>query len=549
MGALTAACVLPAAAAAADLRPCGSARCGTVVVPLVAADPAAGTIRVGYELYAHRGGARARDTVLVSAGSDGVPTTANRAALLTLLTPLRDHRDIVLVDARGTGRSGRVGARRDAYGAGAAAEDLDAVRAELGVVHVELYGAGDGARVALAYAVRHADRLRSLVLDGGPRATLFSGDGRAQAHALARALGSGEPIVTRLAARLRMRPLRAHGRIDDDALARVAANGGARALGELVAASTAALHGDPLPLARLVAETQPPASRQAVQARAGACHDDAARVPAAQADGGPFRGATWQRALGLAGCKDWPQPATPDPVLPAGAVPGGQATLVLAGELAVQAPSATLRRVAALFPSGRYVRVRGAGALPALSDPDGCAAALARAFLQTRGRVDPGCARRPARPQGVSAFPPTLAAAPAALRDAKAHGRDRSTLADRRAATVAALAVADALTGAEAAGAPTSVPGLRGGSALVTRRGTGLTLALRGLRFVRDAALDGIVTHDRETGSVYAALSMHAADGSSRAFVLTWSTRQVKGYAAARGSADGRPLLLVLRAP
>jgi hypothetical protein len=42
---------------------------------------------------------------------------------------------------------------------------------------------------------------------------------------------------------------------------------------------------------------------------------------------------------------------------------------------------------------------------------------------------------------------------------------------------------------------------------------------------------------------------MHAADGSSRAFVLTWSTRQVKGYAAARGSADGRPLLLVLRAP
>ena len=52
----------------------------------------------------------------------------------------------------------------------------------------------------------------------------------------------------------------------------------------------------------------------------------------------------------------------------------------------------------------------------------------------------------------MTAFPATLAAAPAALRDAKAHGRDRSTLADRRAATAAALGVADVLADAEAAG-------------------------------------------------------------------------------------------------
>ena len=55
--------------------------------------------------------------------------------------------------------------------------------------------------------------------------------------------------------------------------------------------------------------------------------------------------------------------------------------------------------------------------------------------------------------------------------------------------------------------------GLRGGSASVTRRGTGLTLTLRGLRFVRDAALDGLVTHDTKTGSVYAAVTLRAADG------------------------------------
>ncbi|MDX6562611.1 MAG: hypothetical protein QOD65_2425 [Gaiellales bacterium] len=547
--AVTAACALPSAASAADLRPCGSARCGSVTVPLVAADPAAGTVRVGFEVYAHRRGAKPRDTVLVSAGSDGVPTTAGRAALLALLEPLRERRDIVLVDARGTGTSGRVGARRDAYGAGAAAGDLDAVRHDLGAGHVELYAAGDGARIALAYAARYGDRLRALVLDGGPSAALFGGDGRAEAHGLGKALGAGEPVVARLAARLRTRPLRVHGRIDDDAVARAAVRADARSLAELPAAATAALEGDAVPLARLVARTAAPPGRQAAQARASNCLDDAPPAASAAVNGGPFTAPTWLRALGLAACKGWPQPATPDPVVPPGAALSGAPALVLAGESGVGAPSATLRKAASLLPSGIYVRVRGAAALPALSDPSGCAGVLARAFLATRGKPSPACASRPARPRGVTAFPLSLASAPAAFRDAKTHGRDRSTLADRRAATAAALGVADALADAETATAPASVKGLRGGSAAVLRRATGVTLTLRGLRFVRDAALDGLVTYDGKTGSVYAALSLHAADGSTRAFVLTWNTKQAKGYAAARGSADGRPLLLVLRAP
>jgi hypothetical protein len=324
---------------------------------------------------------------------------------------------------------------------------------------------------------------------------------------------------------------------------------GAQALAQLPAAATAALAGDALPLARLVADAAPPAARQAAQARASSCHDDAPPAPAATVDGGMFTGPTWLRALGLAACKGRPQPAAPDPVLPEGATLTTAPALVLAGEHAVQAPSATLRRVAGLLPSGRYVRVRGAGALPALSDPEGCAGAIARAFLKTRGKVSPGCASRPTATGGVTAFPLTLQAAPAALRDARAHGRDRSTLADRRAATVAALGVADALASAEAPGAPARVQGLRGGSAVVTRRAGVLTLSLKSVRFVRDAALDGVVTNDTTSGSVYAALTLTAADGSARAFVLTWDTKQAKGYAAARGSAEGRPLLLVLRAP
>jgi pimeloyl-ACP methyl ester carboxylesterase len=549
IAALGALCALPALAGAAELKPCaGGVRCGSVTVPLVASDPSAGTLAVGFEVAAHRGGGKARDTVFVTAGSDGVPTTSDRTALLALLDPLRARDDIVLVDARGTGRSGTVGERRDAYGAGAAAGDLDAVRATLGIGHIELYGAGDGARIALAYAARHADRLRALVLDGGPRATLFSGDGSAEAHALAKALGPAQPVVARLAARLRTKPLHAHGRIDDDALARVAAGGVAETLTELPGAATAALHGDPVPLARLVATSVPPATAGAAAAKAALCHDDATPAPTSQIDGGPFTGATWRRVLGLTACKGWPAPATPDPVLPAGAPLGNEPALVLGGQFDVRSPTSTLRKVAALLPSGAFVRVRGAGSLPALSDPSGCAATIAVAFLKTRGHAGNGCASHVVRPLGVTDFPATLASAPAALRDAKAHGRDRSTLADRRAATVAALGVADALDSAEAPGAPASITGLRGGTASVTRHGTTTALTLHGMRFVRDAAIDGLVTHDSKTGSVFATLTLRAADGT-RAFVLTWSTSQVKGYAAARGSSDGRPLLLVLRAP
>ena len=244
-------------------------------------------------------------------------------------------------------------------------------------------------------------------------------------------------------------------------------------LGELPAAVIAALTGDAAPLARLVARAETPAGRQAAQARASNCHDDAPPAAAAQVDGGPFTGATWLRALGLAACKGWLPPAAPDPVLPAGATPAGAPALVLGGRArrrGADSDAAQGRRPAA---PGTYVRVRGAGALPALSEPGGCAArSRARVPARRAGKISAGCASRACVPHGVSAFPARLATAPAALRDAGAHGRDRSTLADRRAATVAALGVADALAGAEAGGAPTPVTGLRGGSARVTRRGT-----------------------------------------------------------------------------
>ena len=80
---------------------------GHIVRPLDPADPAAGEIRVGYELYPATGGP-ARGTVLAIEGGPGYATTDSRDYYLELVGPLAPHRNLLLIDARGTGRSGAI---------------------------------------------------------------------------------------------------------------------------------------------------------------------------------------------------------------------------------------------------------------------------------------------------------------------------------------------------------------------------------------------------------------------------------------------------------
>ena len=391
------------------------------------------------------------------------------------------------------------------------------------------------------------------MLDGGPSATLFAGDGRAEAHGLGKALGSGEPIVARLAARLRTRPLRVHGRIDDDALARAVVRADARSLVRAARPrppppST----GDGVPLARLVGSND-----GAAGARGGSGAGEqlprqrAARRRAADVDGGPFTAPTWLRALGLAACKGC-------------ATARDARSRRASGCRAERCSRARARRRARRRradgdpPEGRgpaavgHLRARARSGRVARAERSERLRGRARARRSWRSaaRSAPDARAGPRARRGVTAFPATLAAAPAALRDAKAHGRDRSTLADRRAATAAALGVADVLADAEAGGAPHL------GQGAARRIGDRDTAPGRPSRS-RCAACASSATRrstassrtTSKSGSVYAALSLRAADGSTRAFVLAWNTKQAKGYAAARGSADGRPLLLVLRAP
>ena len=65
------------------------------------------------------------------------------------------------------GRCGELlGSRSDAYGTGAAVDDMVAVLDALGLARVDVYGDSYGSFAAQALALRHPGRVRSLVLDG-----------------------------------------------------------------------------------------------------------------------------------------------------------------------------------------------------------------------------------------------------------------------------------------------------------------------------------------------------------------------------------------------
>jgi pimeloyl-ACP methyl ester carboxylesterase len=136
------------------------------------------------------------DPLVFLAGGPGQGAARMAAAVGAAFARVRRHRDIVLVDQRGTGRShplecasatesleamfaadedstARVRAcleHLDAdvrhYTTVPAMDDLDEVRAWLGYERVNLYGGSYGTRAALVYLRRHERHVRSVVLDG-----------------------------------------------------------------------------------------------------------------------------------------------------------------------------------------------------------------------------------------------------------------------------------------------------------------------------------------------------------------------------------------------
>ncbi|HEV7432614.1 MAG TPA: alpha/beta fold hydrolase, partial [Steroidobacteraceae bacterium] len=163
--------------------------CGSLQQALDPLGVVPGTVAVYFEYYPHSGPDPSRGTLVATEGGPGYPATESRASYLALYKPLRSTHDVLLMDNRGTGRSGAVncpelqraplltlenvaacgrslGARAPLYSTTLASDDLAAVLDALALGRIDLYGDSYGTFFAQVFAVRHADKLRSLVLDG-----------------------------------------------------------------------------------------------------------------------------------------------------------------------------------------------------------------------------------------------------------------------------------------------------------------------------------------------------------------------------------------------
>jgi pimeloyl-ACP methyl ester carboxylesterase len=186
----------PAKATAVELHKCdlGAARplrCGHVTVPVRRGEPALGTMRIAFAVRPRSDRKRpSLGTVLATDGGPGYASTATPfvRSLNAALKPLLRRRDVVFVDARGTGRSevvdcpalqrgliqesiavgecaDQLGPSYSAYTTAETAHDLDVVREALGLRKVFFYGDSYATLLGQAYAVRHPSSLRGLILD------------------------------------------------------------------------------------------------------------------------------------------------------------------------------------------------------------------------------------------------------------------------------------------------------------------------------------------------------------------------------------------------
>ena len=162
--------------------------CGSITRPLDPSGVVPGHITVGFEYYPRNDLSRARlGTILPQEGGPGYSSTGSRAFYLAIFDPLRDGRDVLIVDKRGTGRSApincpdlqtgstdldavaacarQLGNRAWFYGTDYAVGDIIAVMNALAIDDVDFYGDSYGTFVGQVLAGLYPNRLRSIILD------------------------------------------------------------------------------------------------------------------------------------------------------------------------------------------------------------------------------------------------------------------------------------------------------------------------------------------------------------------------------------------------
>ena len=191
-------CQIGAADSAQHLQ----ALCTTFMVPEDRANPEGRKIGLHVAWLKARASHPKPDALFFIAGGPGQASTEAFLEESSAFDRIRNDRDIILVDQRGTGSSNRLdcpelpsdlppgdaalsAAVRDClkrlpgdprfYTTTVAVQDLEAVRAALGYSQVDLYGISYGTRVALQYLRAYPGSIRSVILDGVVPADLALG--------------------------------------------------------------------------------------------------------------------------------------------------------------------------------------------------------------------------------------------------------------------------------------------------------------------------------------------------------------------------------------
>jgi len=280
--------------------------CATLTRPLDPSGVVPGTVGVYFEFWPHTAPGTAAGMLVATEGGPGFPATETREEYLALFEPLRATYDVLIMDNRGTGRSGAVdchalqqapaltesvigacghslGPRAALYSTALAADDLAAVLEALGVARIGLYGDSYGTYFAQVFTLRHPERLRALVLDGaypldGPDYPWYPHYAPAMREKFNRACerssecsaipGNSMAHIAPALKALREHPFEARVRTGESELTDFRADATALAIvmfgsapayasvRETDAAARAFVAGDRLPLLRLMAETR-----------------------------------------------------------------------------------------------------------------------------------------------------------------------------------------------------------------------------------------------------------------------------------------------------
>jgi pimeloyl-ACP methyl ester carboxylesterase len=162
--------------------------CGSITRPIDPKGVTPGEITVGFEYYPRSDFKHPRlGTILPQEGGPGYSSTGTRDYYLEIFDALRDRRDVLIIDKRGTGLSSpidcpflqtgtlalsavaacakQLGDTAWFYGTDFAAQDIVAVLDALAIADVDFYGDSYGTFVGQVLAGLYPMRLRSIVLD------------------------------------------------------------------------------------------------------------------------------------------------------------------------------------------------------------------------------------------------------------------------------------------------------------------------------------------------------------------------------------------------